>query len=64
MQCPGVELNTFSHSSMTKHVVFGYTPLKHKSKAFDHFLEWKALVENASGNKLKVLRIDNGGEVT
>ena len=39
-------------------------PLKHKSEVFDHFLEWKALVENASGHKLKVLRTDNGGEFT
>ena len=39
-------------------------PMKHKSEVFDRFLEWKAMVENASGNKLKVLRTDNGGEFT
>ena len=39
-------------------------PLKHKSQVFDRFQEWKALVENASGQKLKVLRTDNGGEYT
>jgi len=39
-------------------------PLKHKSQVFDRFREWKALVENASGQKLKVLRTDNGGEYT
>ena len=37
-------------------------PMKHKSEVFDCFLEWKAMVENASGNKLKVLHTDNGGE--
>ena len=31
---------------------------------FDHFLEWKALVENASGQKLKTFRTDNGHEFT
>ena len=36
--------------------------LKHKSEVFDKFLEWKALVENSSGHKLKALRTDNGGE--
>ena len=39
-------------------------PMKHKSEVFDHFLEWKAMVENASGHKLKVLCTDNGGEFT
>ena len=39
-------------------------PMKHKSEVFDRFLEWKVMVENASGNKLKVLRTDNGGEFT
>ena len=38
--------------------------LKHKSEVFDRFLKWKALVENASGKRLKVLRTDRGGEYT
>ena len=38
--------------------------LKTKDQAFDRFLEWKALVEKASGEKLKTLRSDNGGEYT
>ena len=45
------------------HYVWVY-PMKHKSEVFDRFLEWKAMVENASGNKLKVLRTNNGGEFT
>ena len=32
--------------------------LKHKSEVFDRFLKWKALVEIASGKRLKVLRTD------
>ena len=36
--------------------------LKHKSEVFQKFFEWKALVENSSGHKLKALRTDNGGE--
>ena len=38
--------------------------LKHKDEVFKFFQEWKALVEKASGKKLKVLRTDNGGEFT
>ena len=36
--------------------------LKHKSKVFGLFKVFKALVENQSVRKLKVLRYDNGGE--
>ena len=36
--------------------------LKHKFKVFGLFKFFKALVENQSGRKLKVLRFDNGGE--
>ena len=36
--------------------------LKRKSKVFDRFKEFKALVENQTEKKIKVLRIDNGGE--
>ena len=39
-------------------------PLKTKDQVFDHFREWKALVEKSSGKKLKILRTDNGGEYT
>ena len=41
----------------------GVYVLKRKSEVFDRF-KWKALVENASGKKLKVLRTDEGGEYT
>eukprot|EP00253_Pinus_taeda_P002100 PITA_02100 len=36
--------------------------LKKKSEVFDRFKEFKALVENQAEKKIKVLRIDNGGE--
>jgi transposase InsO family protein len=36
--------------------------LKTKDEVFDRFREFKALVENATGKKIKVLRSDNGGE--
>ena len=36
--------------------------LKKKSEAFDRFKEFKALVENQTKKKIKVLRTDNGGE--
>lgn len=36
--------------------------LKKKDQVFQYFLEWKAMVENSCGRKLKVLRSDNGGE--
>ena len=35
---------------------------KQKSKVFDRFKKFKALVENQTEKKIKVLRIDNGGE--
>ena len=40
----------------------GFYSLKHKSEVFGLFKVFKALVENQSGRKLKVLRYDNGGE--
>ena len=46
---------------MIKHVILGYS-LKSKDQVFDRFLEWKALVENSSGKRLKTLHTDNGGE--
>ena len=36
--------------------------LKKKSKVFNKFKEFKALVENQTRNKIKMLRTDNGGE--
>ncbi len=36
--------------------------LKRKNEVFSCFLNWKAMVERATGRKLKVLRSDNGGE--
>ena len=38
--------------------------LKSKDEVFNRFIEWKALVENATGKSIKVLRTDNGGEYT
>ena len=38
--------------------------LKRKDEVFQRFVEWKAMVENSGGGKLKVLRSDNGGEYT
>ena len=36
--------------------------LKQKSEVFQKFKDWKAMVENQKGRKVKVLRSDNGGE--
>ena len=38
--------------------------MHYKSEVFNTFLEWKAMVENATDGELKVLRTDNGGEYT
>ena len=38
--------------------------LKNKSEVFKIFLEWKSMVEKSSGEKIKILRSDNGGEYT
>jgi hypothetical protein len=37
--------------------------LRNKSEVFDKFKEFKALVENQTEKKIKVLRTDNGGEL-
>jgi hypothetical protein len=37
--------------------------LRKKSEVFDKFKEFKALVENQTEKKIKVLRMDNGGEL-
>ena len=36
--------------------------IKHKDEAFECFKDFKASVENQSGNTIKCLRIDHGGE--
>ena len=38
--------------------------LKAKSKVFERFREFKILVENQTGRKIRVLRTDNGSEYT
>ena len=38
--------------------------MKTKDEVFKRFQEFKALVENQTGRKIKVLRSDNGGEYT
>ena len=38
--------------------------LKRKSEVFQKFMEWKSMVERATGRKLKTIRSDNGGEYT
>ena len=38
--------------------------LQRKDEVFTRFLEWKAMIENSTGRKLKILRTDNGGEYT
>ena len=47
------------YSKMT----FGYF-LEHKDQTFDKFKEFKAIVENQTNFKIKMLRFDNGGEYT
>ena len=39
-------------------------PIANKSDTFTKFKEWLIMVENESGQKLKVFRTDNGGEYT
>jgi hypothetical protein len=38
--------------------------MKTKGQVFNHFQEFKALVENQTGRKIRVLRTDNGGKYT
>ena len=38
--------------------------MKAKLEVFERFREFKALVENQTGRKIRVLRMDNGGEYT
>jgi hypothetical protein len=50
---------TFIHDFSRKTQVY---LLKAKGKAFEKFKQYKALVENEIGHKIKVLHSDNGGE--
>ena len=36
--------------------------LQHKNQVFEKFCEWKAMVEKATGKRLKAIHTDNGGE--
>ena len=36
--------------------------MKHKSEAFDKFLEYQSMVEKQTGKSIKILRSDRGGE--
>jgi transposase InsO family protein len=38
--------------------------LKTKDEVFDRFKEFRTLVENQTGRRIRVLRSDNGGEYT
>lgn len=38
--------------------------MKHKDEVLGIFLNWKKMVENQTGKKIKVFRSDNGGEYT
>ena len=39
----------------------GYS-MKHKDEVLEVFLTWKKMIEVQTGKKIKVLRLDNGGE--
>ena len=45
------------------HYVWEYF-VKRKNQVFEKFVEWKKLVEKESGETLKILHTDNGGEFT
>ena len=38
--------------------------LKQKNEVFSKFVEWKTMIENATGKGVKTLHTDNGGEYT
>ena len=46
---------------MTSHTIQQFISWRERIK-FDKFLEYEAMVENLTGEKIKVLRTDNGGE--
>ena len=50
-------------SDLYTHYTWVYA-LKHKNQVFECFQQWKALVEKCTGQKVKALRSDNGGEYT
>ncbi len=54
-------VSQISISPSSTHYTWIY-PLKKKSDVFETFLRWKAVVENESEKKVKVLRTDGGGE--
>ena len=45
-------------------IILGVYFLKSKDEVLGEFKEFKALVENLSKRKIKILRSDNGGEYT
>jgi hypothetical protein len=55
-----VGMYTMYHSLMITWIYF----LKTKDEVFNKFKEFKALIENLSERKIKILRSDNGGEYT
>ena len=57
-----MDIGTFSLSLMTFPDTHGSFFIKKKSKVFEKFTDLKALIENASGKKIKILKSDNGGE--
>jgi hypothetical protein len=57
-----VEHDIFSHSLTTSQGKVMFIFLKAKGEAFEKFKQYKALVENEIGHKIKVLRSDNEGE--
>jgi hypothetical protein len=47
---------------MISHKRFGFFSLKRKKEIFAIFKQWKILIENQTGKKIKGLKIDNGLE--
>ena len=61
---PLVGMYTMYHSLMIILIKPGCIFLKSKDEVFNKFKEFKALIENLSVRKIKILRSDNGGEYT
>ena len=57
---PLMDQGTLWISLMTFRDTPGSFFIKKKSEVLETFIELKALIENASGNKIKILRSDNG----
>jgi len=36
--------------------------IKMKDEGYAHFIDWKGFIETQTGNKIKILHSDNGGE--